>query len=89
MLFDDHGDHQAGVTADVLSDSEANVLFVTPDRSTLHELGPTNSSVVHRDLYQAGVKFLTNLDLLEIQKDGNKYRATLQNVLTKQTQIKQ
>lgn len=88
LLYDDHGDHQAGVTANVIANSGAQVLFVTPDRSTLHELGPTNSSVVHRDLYQAAVSFLTNLDIIEIQQDGNKYRVTLQNVLTKQTQIK-
>ncbi len=88
LLFDDHGDHQAGVTANVLSDSGAKVLFVTPDRSTLHDLGPTNSSVVHRDLYEAGVHFLTNHDLIEIQIDNGKYRVTLQNILTKSTETR-
>jgi hypothetical protein len=66
----------------------AQVLFVTPDSGTLHELGPTNSSVVHRDLYQAGVAFLTNLDLIEIQKEVDQYHVTLQNVLTKQNLTK-
>jgi 2,4-dienoyl-CoA reductase-like NADH-dependent reductase (Old Yellow Enzyme family)/thioredoxin reductase len=88
LLFDDRGDHQAGVAADVIASSGAQILFVTPGRSTLHELGPTNSSVVNRNLYQAGVTFLTNLDLIEIQKDIDQYRVTLQNVLTKQTQTK-
>ncbi|MCP4008669.1 MAG: N-methylproline demethylase, partial [Proteobacteria bacterium] len=67
-----------------LASSGAQVLFVTPDRGTLHELGPTNSSVVHRDLYQAGVTFFTNLDLVEIEKEADQYHVTLQNVLTKQ-----
>lgn len=88
LLFDDHGDHQAGVVADVLASSGTQVLFVTPDRGTLHELGPTNSSVVHRDLYQAGVAFFTNLDLIEIQKEVDQYLVTLQNVLTKQNLMK-
>ncbi len=84
LLFDDHGDHQAGVVADVLAHSGAQVHFVTPERATLHELGPTNSSVVHRDLYQAGVIFYTNLDLIEIHKEVDQYHVTLQNILTKQ-----
>ena len=85
LVFDDHGDHQAAVAANVIANSGAEVLFVTPDRATLHDLGPTNSSVVHRDLYQAGVSFQTDLDLLEIEKHSDKLDITLQNVLTSQT----
>ncbi len=92
LVFDDHGDHQAGVAANVIANSGADVLFLTPDRATLHDLGPTNSSVVHRDLYQAGVSFLTDLDIVKIEKDDSqldkRLNVTLQNVLTKQTQIK-
>ena len=88
LLFDDRGDHQAGVVADFMASSVAQILFVTPDRGTLHELGPTNSSVVHRDLYQAGVAFFTNLDLVEIQREVDQYHVTLQNVLTKQNLTK-
>lgn len=97
IVFDDHGDHQAGVAANVIANSGADVVFVTPDRTTLHELGPTNSSVVHRDLYQSGVRFLSDLDIIEIkkieiQKDNSQLdkqlNVTLQNVLTKQIQTK-
>ena len=81
-------DQQAGVVANVIANSGANVLFITPDRATLHDLGPTNSSVVHRDLYQAGVNFHTDLDLVEIEKIDERLKVTLENVLTKQSQTK-
>ena len=88
LVFDDHGDQQAGVVASVIANSDADVHFITPDRATLHDLGPTNSSVVHRDLYQAGITFQTDLDIVRIEKEGNRLNVTLQNVLTQQTQTK-
>ncbi len=88
LVFDDRGDQQAGVVANVIANSGANVHFITPDRATLHELGPTNSSVVHRDLYKAGVTFQTDLDIVKIETDGDRLNVTLENILTRQTHIK-
>ncbi|MGK0269707.1 MAG: 2,4-dienoyl-CoA reductase-like NADH-dependent reductase (Old Yellow Enzyme family) [Cocleimonas sp.] len=88
LVFDDHGDHQAAVTANVIANSGSEVLFVTPDRTTLHNLGPTNSSVVHRDLYLAGVSFQTDLDIVDIKKNEGRLSVTLQNVLTQQKQTR-
>ena len=113
LVFDDHGDHQAAVVANVIANSGVSISnsasdtdtesspvkvhFITPDRTTLHDLGPTNSSVVHRDLYQAGVSFQTDLDIVAIEKNnidnntdkrGERLNVTLKNVLTQQTHIK-
>lgn len=82
LLFDDLGDHQAAVTADVLASNGVEVLHITPDRTSLMEMGPTNSAVVLRDLYQKGVKFDVFGDLAKIDKKENKITATIQHTLT-------
>ena len=82
LLFDDHGDHQGAVAADVLASNGADVLYVTPDRTSLMELGPTNSAVVLRDLYSKGVQFEVHQDLIGIDKRGDKRVARLRHTLT-------
>ncbi len=82
LLFDDLGDHQSAVTADVLASNDAEVLHITPDRTSLMELGPTNSAVVLRDLYQKGVKFDVFCDLVKINKREGQTVATIRHVLS-------
>ncbi len=84
LLFDDRGDHQAAVAAEVMADKGATVFWKTPDRTPLIELGPTNSSVVMRELYKRRVKFETHTELLSIQKTPSKYLVTMRNVLTQE-----
>ncbi|WP_406644763.1 NADH:flavin oxidoreductase [Aliisedimentitalea scapharcae] len=88
LLVDDMGDHPALVCADVLSRSGCTVSLVTPDRSVAHDLGPTNSAVVLRDLTRQGVTFSCFQDLVEITLVGNRKQATLCNVLTGQTEVR-
>ena len=82
LLFDDHGDHQAAVTADVLAGQGAAVTHFTPDRTSLMELGPTNSAVVLRDLYRKGIHFEVLQDLITIERHGEKLAAKLQHTLS-------
>jgi len=85
MLFDEVGDQSALVCADVMSRANCKVALVTPDRMVAHDLGPTNSAVVLRDLAQQSVTFECFMDLQSIEQDGNRKRVTLRHVLTRQT----
>jgi 2,4-dienoyl-CoA reductase-like NADH-dependent reductase (Old Yellow Enzyme family)/thioredoxin reductase len=82
LLFDDHGDHQAAVAADVLAGNGAEVIHLTPDRTSLMELGPTNSAVVLRDLYRKGVQFEVLKELTCIEIREGKTVARLRHTLT-------
>ena len=82
LLFDDHGDHHAGVAADVLAGNGAEVLHLTPDRTSFMELGPTNSAVVLRDLCRKGVQFEVLKDLIGIEKRKARKVARLRHTLT-------
>ena len=84
LLYDEVGDHAALVCANVMSQAGHAVTLVTPDRMIAHELGPTNSAVVLRDLAQKGVEQICFQELVSVTKDGNRKRVVLRNVLTKQ-----
>ncbi len=85
LLMDEIGDHPAAVTADVLARAGSAVEMISPDRTLLHDLGPTTSAVALRDLSQNGVTFTCLQELGSVRHDGNKLRATLRHVLTKET----
>nr|WP_174822477.1 NADH:flavin oxidoreductase [Ruegeria atlantica] len=82
LLFDDIGDHPAAVTADSLAGTGCNVNLVTPDRSLLHDLGPTTSAVALRDLAANGVAFTCLQELASLAREGNRIRARLRHALT-------
>ena len=82
LLFDDLGDHQAAVAADVLATNGADVIYLTPDRTSLMDLGPTNSAVILRDLYRKGVQFEVLKELIGIDKLEGKKVAKLRHTLT-------
>ncbi|MBT4889266.1 MAG: FAD-dependent oxidoreductase [Rhodospirillales bacterium] len=82
LLYDEAGQHAAAVTAEVLSQSKADVLFISPDREPLTELGPTTSSVAMRSLYQSSVHFEVDTELVAIKRDGGRLQASLRNILT-------
>lgn len=82
LLFDNVGDQAAAVCADVLASRGCSVRIVTPDRSVSQDLGPTNSSVVLRDLAVQGVEFECFLELVSVSVEGNRKRAVLRHVLT-------
>jgi len=82
LLYDEAGEHAAAVTAEVLKQAGADVLFVTPDREPLTELGPTTSSVAMRNLYQFGVRFEVDTELTAIRREGAGCGVSLRNVLT-------
>lgn len=85
LIFDEVGDHAAAVCADVMARAGCRVSLVTPDRSMVQDLGPTNSAVVMRDLASNGVTFECLLDLAEVALAGNRKRVTFRHVLTGET----
>lgn len=82
LLFDEVGDHAAAVCADMIAMSGSAVRFITPDRMVAHDLGPTNSSVVLRDLAKQGVQFDCFLDLVSVETKGNRKQVHLKHVLS-------
>jgi len=85
LLFDEVGEQSALVCADVMARANCSVVLVTPDRMVAHELGPTNSAVVLRDLAKQGVAFECFFDLVSVEMDGNRKHVTLRHVLTGET----
>lgn len=85
LLFDEVGDHAALVCADVMARAGCAVQHVSPDRATAHDLGPTNSAVVLRDLAGQGVTFACFQDIVAVARAGNRRQVTLRHVLTGQT----
>lgn len=82
LLIDEVGDHPAAVTADVLADTGCAVEWLTPDRTVLHDLGPTTSAVALRHLARGGVQFTTLHELVAIEREQNGVRAAVRHVLT-------
>jgi 2,4-dienoyl-CoA reductase-like NADH-dependent reductase (Old Yellow Enzyme family)/thioredoxin reductase len=82
MIFDDRGDHQTAVAAEVAAATSGSVAIVTPDRTPLHNLGPTNYAVVMRALYKLGVSVKPDLELISLRRDGNSISVKLRNVLS-------
>jgi 2,4-dienoyl-CoA reductase-like NADH-dependent reductase (Old Yellow Enzyme family)/thioredoxin reductase len=87
-LFDETGDHAALVCADVLSRAGCTVHHITPDRATAHDLGPTNSAVVLRDLAKQGIGFECFQDIKSVTQAGNRKQLTLRHTLTGDTTIR-
>lgn len=82
LLVDETGDQSASVCADTMAGRGCEVTMVTPDRTIAQDLGPTNSSVVLRDLARQGVSFDCFLELVSVSVAGNRKKVTLKHVLT-------
>ena len=82
LLLDEVGDHAALVCADVMARMGCAVTLATPDRMAGHDLGPTNSAVVLRDLALQGVVFESLLEPVSVAAEGNRKRITLRHVLS-------
>lgn len=82
LLFDEVGDQAAGVCADYMARIGCTVKLYTPDRAIAHDLGPTNSAVVLRDLAAQNVSFECFYELSSIEPEGNRKKAMLRHVLT-------
>ena len=88
LVFDEIGDHAGAVVSEVMVTAGAKVGLLTPDRSLLHDLGPTTSSVILRDLSKAGVTFTTLSELGGVEREGNKLRVNVRNVLTQDIEVR-
>ena len=82
LLYDEVGDQQACVCADVLAQTGCTVKMITPDRAIAHDLGPTNSAVVLRDLAKQNVSFECFQEIVSVKTEGNRKQVTLRHALT-------
>jgi hypothetical protein len=85
LLMDESGDQPGAVTVDALTEMGCAVELVTPDRSPLHDLGPTTSAVALRQLARDRVRMTCLHELTRVEVDGPTRIATLCHVLTGQT----
>jgi pyruvate/2-oxoglutarate dehydrogenase complex dihydrolipoamide dehydrogenase (E3) component len=88
LLFDEVGDQPALVCADVMARMGCSVKHISPDRASAHDLGPTNSAVVLRDLAKQGITFECFQDLISVASVGNRKEVTLRHVLTHETSVR-
>ncbi|MGB1311550.1 MAG: FAD-dependent oxidoreductase [Leucothrix sp.] len=82
LVFDEVGEQAACVCADALAGAGCQVTLMTPDRAVAHDLGPTNSAVVLRDLAKQNVRFECFQDLTGVEKSNGRVQAQLQHTLT-------
>ncbi|MGB1011559.1 MAG: FAD-dependent oxidoreductase, partial [Thiolinea sp.] len=85
LVYDEVGDQAAAVCAEVLARAGCEVMLMTPDRAVVHDLGPTNSAVVLRELTKLEVDFECLLEPVAVVKNGQSLVVTLRHVLTEET----
>jgi len=79
LLYDDNGRHQGVSCAEALAADGAEVELVTPDRAPAFELGTASFPVYLRDLYDRGVRFTPDQNLVALRREGNRLVAILRN----------
>ncbi|SHK90398.1 hypothetical protein SAMN05444414_102198 [Roseovarius marisflavi] len=84
LIWDEIGAHSGAVITDFLTGVAGKVWLTTQDHTCLQELGVTTRPVVMKSLYAKGVAFKTDVKLKRIEREGNRLRVTLANVLTAQ-----
>ncbi|MFO1075790.1 MAG: NADH:flavin oxidoreductase [Geminicoccaceae bacterium] len=82
LVYDENGQHQGPSVAELLARQGASVTFVVPDRMPLVELGATNSAQFMKALYGHGVRFVPDLALRGVRREGNRLVATFKNLYT-------
>ncbi len=86
LVYDENGQHQGPSVAEFLATRGCPVTFTVPDRMPAIELGATNSAQFMKALYAAGVRFVPDLALRGVRRDGNRLVATFKNMYTEQTE---
>ena len=86
LVYDENGQHQGPSVAEFLAAHGASVTFVVPDRMPAVELGATNSAQFMKALYEAGVRFVPDLALKAVRREGNRLVASLRNTYTERRQ---
>lgn len=77
---------RAAVAAEVAAATSAAVVLVTPDRTPLQNLGPTNYAVAMRALYKRGVTIKPDLELVSLRREDGVISTKLRNVLSGEMQ---
>ena len=82
LVYDENGQHQGPSVAEFLAQRGVKVTFVVPDRMPAVELGATNSAQFMKTLYASGVRFVPDLSLRGVARDGNRLAVTFRNMYT-------
>ncbi len=85
LIYDDHGGEHAPSVAEYLSGrGVTSIELVTPDRLVAQDLAATTGPVYLEMLYTNGVAMTPDHQLVRVELDGAKRRATLRNVFTRE-----
>jgi 2,4-dienoyl-CoA reductase-like NADH-dependent reductase (Old Yellow Enzyme family) len=84
LVYDENGQHQGPSVAEFLVRRGVKVEFVVPDRMPAVELGATNSAQFMKALYESGVRFVPDLGLRGVRRDGNRLVAAFKNMYTEE-----
>lgn len=80
LVYDDAGRHEAASSVNFLTDHGAEVELVTPDRMATADTGGMNWPIYLRRFYRAGISITPDSRLTRVERSGNRFVATLQNV---------
>ena len=83
LFYDDHGGHQGLSCAATLAVRDGVRLTVaTPERFLGVGLGEVNRPRYLEPLYETGTALQPDRELMSVQRDGNRVRASLRNIFT-------
>lgn len=77
LIYDESGDHPALQAAEVAAQAGSTVEVMTPDRAVSPEIMAMNLVPYMRSLQDKDVTFTTTRRLMNVQRDGNKLKATI------------
>ncbi|MGI9607033.1 MAG: FAD-dependent oxidoreductase, partial [Acidimicrobiales bacterium] len=84
LIYDDHGGEHAPSVAEYLhSRGVSEIELVTPDRLVAQDLAATTGPAYLKMLYNAGVVMTPDHQLVRVEREGSRAKATLRNIFTR------
>lgn len=85
LVYDGTGRHSAMTAAEVLKAGGRKVTFVTVDDGVVEEQGYAERAAWKRRMYQLELDVERDLELVKVERDGNRLRVFLHNEFTDKT----
>jgi 2,4-dienoyl-CoA reductase-like NADH-dependent reductase (Old Yellow Enzyme family) len=82
IVYDGTGRHSAMTAAGILARDGRNVTFVTVDETVAEEQGYAERVGWKREMYKLGFDVLRDLELIGLEKQGNRLKAVFRNEFT-------
>lgn len=79
LVYDETGSQSGPTVAEYLANEGSTIELATPDRMIAEDVGVTNHAIHLRELYKAGVTIKPDSRLMEVQRAGNRLKASFSN----------